>query len=130
MVDLKYGEITAKVIGAAMEVHNEIGHGFPEIMYQRALAVELDIRGLKFMTEFWMKVYFKGHLIGRKRVDFFIEDKIMVELKAINKLETGDFVKGKNYLEADNLEVGLLINFGALSLEYKRLQNRKYFPRI
>ena len=130
MVELKYGDITAKVIGAAMEVHNEIGHGFPEVMYQRALAVELDIRKIKFVRELYMQVHFKGHLIGRKRVDFLIEDKIMVELKAISKLEAADFVKGKNYLEAYNLEVGLLINFGALSLEFKRLQNLRYFPKI
>jgi GxxExxY protein len=86
MIELKYKEITEKIIGAAMRVHAALGNGFQEVIYQRALAIELLDAGLKFARELSMPVYYKGKIIGERRVDFFVEDKIMVELKAIIQL--------------------------------------------
>ncbi len=128
MADFKYKEITANVIGAAMAVHNELGSGFPEMMYNRALAIEFEYRGIRFQREFYMQVCYRNKLIGRRRVDFFVEDKIMLEIKAVSKLDNGNFAQGKNYLEAYNVEIGLLINFGSMSLEFRRLQNDKFKP--
>lgn len=128
MAELKYKEITEKVIGAAMKVHAALGNGFQEVIYQRALEIELEESGVLFAREFNMPVFYKGKMIGERRVDFLIEDKIAVELKAILKLEPVHFAQARNYLEAYNLEVGLLINFGSISLEFKRLQNPKYIP--
>jgi GxxExxY protein len=128
MTELKFKELTGTVIGAAMAVHNELGNGFLEVFYQRALAIALTEEGVKFTREYFMNVFFRNHLIGRRRVDFFIEEKIMVEIKAIDKLELSDIVQAKNYLEAYNLEIGLLINFGGMSLEFKRIHNLKYHP--
>ncbi|HWC53454.1 MAG TPA: GxxExxY protein [Chitinophagaceae bacterium] len=128
MAELKYKEITEKVIGAAMKVHAALGNGFQEVIYQRALEIELEESGVLFAREFNMPVFYKGKMIGERRVDFLIEDKISVELKAILKLEPVHFAQARNYLEAYNLEVGLLINFGSISLEFKRLQNPKYIP--
>jgi len=126
MEDYKYKEITGKVIGAAMEVHKELGNGFQEVIYQRALALELPYYDLNFNREFEMPIYYRNTQIGTRRVDFFVEDKISVELKAIIKLEDVHLAQAKNYLEAYNIEVGLLINFGSKSLEFKRLINTKY----
>lgn len=128
MQDLKYKEITEKVIGAGMKVHSALGNGFQEVIYQRALEIELEESGVRFAREFNMPVFYKGKMIGERSVDFLIEDKIAVELKAILKLEPVHFAQAKNYLEAYNLEVGLLFNFGSISLEFKRLQNPKYVP--
>jgi GxxExxY protein len=128
MAELKYKEITEKVIGAAMKVHAALGNGFQEVIYQRALEIELEESGVLFAREFNMPVFYKCKMIGERRVDFLIEDKISVELKAILKLEPVHFAQARNYLEAYNLEVGLLINFGSISLEFKRLQNPKYIP--
>jgi GxxExxY protein len=111
-----------------MEVHNELGNGFPERFYQRALFIELGIRGIQFTAEQYMNVFYKHRLLGRRRVDFFIEEKIMVEIKALTKLDLSNIAQAKNYLEAYNLEVGLLINFGGMSLDFKRIQNPKYYP--
>ena len=126
MSELKYKEITEKIIGAAMRVHAEMGNGFQEVIYQRALAIELEESDVTFKREFEMIVYYKGRKIGERRVDFFVGEKIMVELKAIIQLEDVHLAQAKNYLEAYNIEVGLLINFGSKSLEFKRLQNLKY----
>lgn len=128
MPELKYKEITEKVIGASMKVHAALGNGFQEVIYQRALEIELEESGVRFAREFNMPVFYKGKMIGERRVDFLIEDKIAVELKAILKLEPVHFAQARNYLEAYNLEVGLLINFGSISLEFKRLQNPKCKP--
>ncbi len=128
MPELKFKEITEKIIGAAMRVHAALGNGFQEVIYQRALEIELLELGLKFARELSMPVYYKGRCIGERRVDFFVEEKIMVELKAIIKLENVHLAQAKNYLEAYNMEVGLLINFGAISLEFKRIGNQKYKP--
>lgn len=123
-MEMKYEEITKRVIGCAMKVHSTLGNGFQEVIYQRALEIEMSIDGLKFEREKEMPVIYKGYEIGTSRVDFFVEDKIMVELKALIRLENVHLAQGKNYLEAYNMEVRLLINFGAKSLEFKRLYNR------
>lgn len=128
MSELKYKEITEKIIGAAMKVHAALGNGFQEVIYQRALEIELKESGLEFAREYSMKVFYKGYEIGERRVDFFVEGKIMVELKAIVLLENVHLAQAKNYLEAYNVEVGLLLNFGNTSLEFKRLENKKYQP--
>ncbi len=121
----KYSDLTAKIIGAAMEVHSILGNGFQEVIYQRALAIELRMRGVVFVREQEIKLEYKGKYIGTRRVDFFIEDKIMLEIKAVIKLEDVHLAQAINYLEAYNLEVGLLINFGAKSLEFKRLMRKQ-----
>ena len=126
MSELKYKDITEKIIGAAMKVHAALGNGFQEVIYQRALEIELEDTDVKFKREFEMPIYYKGRKIGERRVDFFVEEKIMVELKAIIELESVHLAQAKNYLEAYNVEVGLLINFGSKSLDFKRLQNLKF----
>ncbi len=108
-----------------MRVHSFLGNGFQEVIYQRALEIELQESDLKFKREFSMPIYYKGRNIGERRVDFFVENKIMVELKAIIQLENVHLAQGKNYLEAYNIQVGLLINFGSISLQFKRLENSK-----
>lgn len=128
MPDLKYKEITEKIIGVSMKVHAALGNGFQEVIYQRALEIELKESGLEFAREFNMPVFYKERMIGERRVDFLVEGVISVELKAILLLEPVHFAQARNYLEAYNLEVGLLINFGSISLEFKRLQNPKFKP--
>ncbi len=108
-----------------MEVHRTLGNGFQEVIYQRALAVELELNNVGFAREYEMPIFYKGIQVGTRRVDFLI-DTLSVELKALVALENVHLAQGKNYLEAYNLPTGLLINFGALSLEYKRLFNNKY----
>ncbi len=124
--DYKYKEITEKIIGAAMKVHASLGNGFQEVIYQRAMEIEFEEVRVQFKREFEMPIYYKGREIGLRRVDFFVEDKIMVELKAIIQLENVHLAQAKNYLEAYNMQVGLLINFGSASLQFKRLENNKY----
>ncbi|HTH32446.1 MAG TPA: GxxExxY protein [Lacibacter sp.] len=124
--DYKYKEITEKIIGAAMKVHAALGNGFQEVIYQRAMEIELEEMNVQFKREFEMPIYYKGREIGLRRVDFFVEGKIMVELKAIIQLENVHLAQAKNYLEAYNMQVGLLINFGSASLQFKRLENNKY----
>lgn len=124
--DYKYKEITEKIIGAAMKVHAALGNGFQEVIYQRALEIEMEESGLKFARELSMPVYYKSRQIGERRVDFFVEEKIMVEIKAIIQLENVHLAQAKNYLEAYNMQVGLLLNFGSISLQFKRIENQKY----
>ena len=126
MADYKYKEITEKIIGSAMRVHGALGNGFQEVIYQRALEIELEESGLRFVRELSMPVYYKGRQIGERRVDFFVEEKIMVELKAIIQLENVHLAQAKNYFEAYNMQVCLLINFGSISLQFKRLENAKF----
>lgn len=128
--ELKYSDITKKIIGAAMKVHSTLGNGFQEVIYQRALEIEMQKYDLSFSREFCMPIYYDGLLIGQRRVDFLVEEIISVELKAREVLEAVHYAQAKNYLEAYNLEVGLLLNFGARSLEYKRLENSKYKPGL
>ena len=131
MTEYKYKDITEKIIGSSMKVHAALGNGFQEVIYQRALEIEMRDAGLSFERELSMPIYYKERNIGERRVDFFVEDKIMVELKAIIQLEKVHLAQAKNYLEAYNMQVGLLINFGAISLEFKRLENQKFIhPNI
>jgi len=129
-MDLKYKDITEKIIGASMKVHAALGNGFQEVIYQRALAIEMRYTNLSFEREHNMKIFYRDEEIGERRVDFFVERKIMVELKAIMQLEDVHLAQAKNYLEAYNMEIGLLINFGNTSLQFKRLINQKYEPRF
>jgi GxxExxY protein len=122
----KYSELTAKIIGCAMEVHKRLGNGFQEVIYQRALAIEMLLAGMQIQREFEMSIFYREKQIGTRRVDFLIEDIVSVELKAIIKLEDVHLAQAINYLEAYNLEIGLLINFGEKSLNFKRLTNKKY----
>ncbi len=123
--EYKYSDITRKIIGAAMKVHSTLGNGFQEVIYQRALAIEMAEQGLAFQRELEMQIYYRGQEIGTRRVDFLVEDKVMVELKALTVMEDVHLAQAINYLEAYNLEIGLLINFGAKSLEFRRVINSK-----
>ena len=123
---MKEQDLTHKIIGAAMEVHKHLGNGFQEVVYQRALAIEMQLQNIEFVREQEMPLVYKGYDVGTRRVDFFVENKIMVEIKAIINLEDVHLAQAMNYLEAYNLEIGLLINFGAKSLEFKRLINKKF----
>jgi GxxExxY protein len=122
----KHSEITSKIIGCAMEVHERLGNGFQEVIYQRALAIEMLMAGIQIQREFEMPIFYREKQIGTRRVDFLIEDIVSVELKAIIKLEDVHLSQAINYLEAYNLEIGLLINFGEKSLNFNRLTNKKY----
>jgi GxxExxY protein len=119
--EYKYSEITAKIIGCSMEVHKILGNGFQEVIYQRALAKEMNLQGLSFASELEMPIFYKEEQIGTRRVDFLVEEVISVELKALTKIEDVHLAQAINYLEVYNLEIGLLINFGAKSLKYRRL---------
>lgn len=124
--EYKYSELTGKIIGCAMEVHNIFGNGFQEVIYQRALAYEMQLQGLSFDREFEMPIYYKQNSIGSRRVDFLIENKISVEIKALITTESVHLAQAINYLEAYNLEVGLLKNFGNIRLDFHRLVNKKF----
>ena len=125
-MEYKYSDITQSIIAAALEVHKILGNGFQEVIYQRALDSELENYKLLVAREIEMAVSYKGKIIGNRRVDFLINNLICVEIKALIQLEDVHLAQALNYLEAFNLEVGLLINFGATSLEIKRLFNKKY----
>ena len=122
----KHSELTAKIIGCAMEVHKYLGNGFQEVIYQRALEIEFRLQGLNAQREFVMPLFYKNEDIGSRRVDFFVEEKVMVEIKAITDLEDVHLAQAINYLEAYNLEIGLLINFGNSSLQFKRVMNKRF----
>ena len=108
-----------------MQVHSTLGNGFQEVIYQRALAIEFGIHSIGFEREKEMEIHYRGERIGTRRVDFFVAEKIMVELKAVKQLEDVHLAQAMNYCEAYNMEIGLLINFGARSLEFKRVHNNK-----
>lgn len=120
-----HADLTGKIIGCAMEVHKILGNGFQEVIYQRALAKEMALQGLEFSREHEMTIYYKGTEIGLRRVDFFVEKLIMVELKAIINLEDVHLAQAINYLEAYKMDIGLLINFGSKSLQFKRVMKPK-----
>ena len=122
----KHEDLTSRIIGAAMTVHRDLGTGFQEVIYQRALSIEFDVALIKHQREFSMPIYYRNYEIGSRRVDFLVEDLVSVEIKAVSKLEPVHLAQAINYLEAYNLEVGLLINFGAPSLEFNRLFNKDY----
>jgi GxxExxY protein len=119
--EYKYSDITSKVIGCAMKVHTALGNGFQEVIYQRALDIEMRKAGLVFARELEMPIFYDNQEIGTRRVDFFVENKVMVELKAITQLEKVHLAQVLNYLEAYKMEIGLLINFGDTSLKFHRI---------
>jgi GxxExxY protein len=119
----KHSELTGKIIGCAMKVHSELGNGFQEVIYQRCLDIEMQKQGLLFSREFEMSIFYSGIEVGKRRVDFLVDHNVMVEIKAVSKLEDIHLAQILNYLEAYNLETGLLINFGSKSLEFKRITN-------
>ena len=121
-------DLTGRIIKCAIEVHKHLGNGFQEVIYQRALAIEFSLQNIPFEREFEMLIFYKGEQIGTRRVDFFVEGKVMVEIKAIIQLEDVHLAQAINYLEAYKMEVGLLINFGSRSLDFKRVMNKKSKP--
>ena len=118
-------DLTYKIIGCAMKVHSVLGNGFQEVIYQRALAIEMENQGLSFQRELEMPLYYDGRSIGSRRVDFLVEEEVLVELKAVIKMEDVHLAQGLNYLVAYKIDKGLLLNFGAQSLEVKRLRHPK-----
>lgn len=109
-----------------MEVHNTLGNGFQEVIYQRCLSIELNLNGIDHQREVEMPIYYKGNDVGLRRADFLVMGEIMVELKAVIELEDVHLAQAMNYLEAYNLPTGLLINFGSRSLQFKRLYNKSW----
>ena len=119
-------ELTYNIIGCAMKVHNTLGPGFQEVIYQRCLAIELQKAGIEFQREKEQTIYYDGHKVGTRRADFVVGDKVVVELKALVRLEDVHLAQAKNYVTAYDFPLGLLINFGSQSLQYKLLFNPKY----
>jgi len=126
--EYKDSALTEKIIGAAMKVHRTLGNGFQEVIYQRALEIELRNTTLEFAREVEIPIYYQEQEIGTRRVDFLIEGKILVEIKAVIALERVHLAQAINYLEAFKMDVGLLLNFGSTSLQFKRLRNKKLEP--
>jgi GxxExxY protein len=118
-------DLTHKIIGCAMRIHNQLGSGFQEVIYQRALAIEFSNSNINYEREKEMPITYSGEVIGSRRVDFFVENAVMVELKAFEKIEDIHKNQAINYLEVYNIADGLLINFGGSSLEFKRVYNKK-----
>ena len=127
---MKYEDLTRRIIGCAMKVHSTLGNGFQEVIYQRALSLEMEKQGLAFEREMAMPIFYNGCNIGSRRVDFYVDELIMTELKAVTQLDDTHLAQAKNYLEAYNVEVGLLINFGSNSLTFRRIDNRKFDPHL
>lgn len=121
MADIIYKELSYKVVGCAMEVHKELGPGFLESVYEAALAVELEKQGIPFQLQKQFPVIYKGVPVKIFTADLVIDDKIIIELKAISKLGAIERAQVINYLKATGLKLGLLINFGQISLQYERL---------
>lgn len=118
-------KLTYSIIGCAMKVHNTLGNGFQEVIYQRCLALEMEKAGILFARELEMPIYYEDVEVGSRRADFVIENEVLVELKAVIKLEDVHLAQTLNYLQAYKIEKGLLINFGSNSLEFKRLYRKK-----
>ena len=119
-------ELTYKIIGCAMKVHGTLGNGFQEVIYQRCLAIELEQAGLNFGREVDQTLFYNGINVGTRRADFIVENKVVVELKAIINLEDVHLAQAKNYIVAYDFPCGLLINFGSTSLQHKLVFNSKY----
>jgi len=119
-------ELTYKINGCAMKVHNTLGNGFQEVIYQRCLAIELERAGLSFAREQEHTIFYDGINVGTRRADFVVEEKVIVELKAVINLEDVHLAQAKNYVVAYDFPIGLLINFGAVSLQFKKVFNKKY----
>jgi GxxExxY protein len=120
---LKYSDLTAKIIGCAMKVHRHFGPGFPEIVYQRALMIELKNAGLPFKQEVEKEIIYEGKLIYKRRLDLIVENVVLLELKAQKNVDNADYNQILNYLRVFNIEISLLLNFGASSLQFKRFVN-------
>lgn len=118
-------ELTYKINGCAMKVHNTLGNGFQEVIYQRCLAIEMKRAGLEFEREKEQKIYYDHFEVGTRRADFVVENSVIIELKALTNLEDVHLAQAKNYVVAYNFPVGLLINFGATSLQVKKIYNNK-----
>jgi len=123
MGDYKHSDITETIIGCALKVHNKLGKGFPEIIYHRALAIEMKKQGIEYADEQEMPVFYEGERIGIRRVDFLVENQVLVELKAVSEFDDGHAAQVINYLQAFRIEIGLLLNFGAKKLGIKRFIN-------
>jgi GxxExxY protein len=123
-------DLTRRIIGCAMSVHSELGNGFQEVIYQRALAEEFYFKEVPFVRELEMPVFYRDKQIGTRRVDFFVDERVMVEVKAVEQLLPGHVSQAINYCEAYNISDGLLINFGAISLEFRRVYNKKYIQPL
>jgi GxxExxY protein len=121
----QFEEITYKIIGCAMKVHNTLGNGFQEVIYQRCLAIELGNAGLTYEREKEQAIYYNAINVGTRRADFIVQGNVMVEIKALINLEDVHLAQAKNYLVAYDLPIGLLINFGAASLQYKKVFRSK-----
>jgi GxxExxY protein len=130
VVEGKYKELTGHVIGCAMEVHKILGCGFQEKIYQRALYYEMCQQQIMSVREYDMDIFYKEEKVGNRRVDFLVEGLIAVEIKALSQLEPLHLAQAINYLEAFQLEVGLLLNFGSARLEFKRIVNPKFHQKI
>jgi len=122
---MKHEEITYKIIACAMEVHRKLGPGYPEYIYHRAIIIEFKLQNIYFEDEFEIKIFYKGEQVGIRRVDFLVEKQVPVEIKAATELSDLNIAQAKNYLEAGGIEIGLLINFGASSLQFKRMINNR-----
>lgn len=119
-------ELTHKINGCAMKVHNTLGNGFQEVIYQRCLAIELERAGISFVREQEHSIYYEGIEVGKRRADFVVEGKVIVELKALINLEDVHLAQAKNYVVAYDFPIGLLINFGSTSLQFKKIFDKKY----
>ena len=122
---MKHEDMTYKIIACAMEVHKKPGPRYPEYIYHRALIIEFKLQELDFISEYEIKIYYKGELIGLRKVDFLVNGIIPIEIKAATELSDLNIAQAKNYLEAGGIEIGLLINFGASSLQFKRMFNNR-----
>ena len=124
-MELKYAGLTEQIIGASIKIHNCLGNGFQEVIYQRCLEVEFKSLMMAYEREKEQHIFYEGTCVGLRRVDFLVEEKVLLEIKAMTHIENVHLAQAINYLEAFRLEVGLLINFGAASLEYRRLRNKR-----
>ena len=129
-MEWKHGDLTRRVIACAMEVHRVLGAGFPEYVYRRALKIEFDANNITAEEEYPLPLFFKGIHITTRRIDFMIDQLFGLEIKAKAALEPGDFVQSLNYITAWNLEFGMLMNFGSPSLQFRRLDNKKFDPEL
>ena len=123
---MKTDNITYKVIGCAMKVHNQLGNGFQEVIYQRCLEIEFRKINLQYGREIEQEIYYDEQVVGTRRADFIVEDNVIVEIKAVINLEDVHLAQAKNYVVAYDFPVGLLINFGSTSLEFKKIFNPAY----
>ena len=123
--EYKYSEITGKIIGCAMKVHQRMRNGYQELIYHRSLVIEFKKENISFQDEIELSIFYEGIEVGKRRVDFLIDKKVVLEIKAVAELNDTHLAQALNYLEGLNLEIGLLLNFGSKSLEVKRIINNK-----